>query len=350
MEEEKWKLIPGFTNYEASTCGRIRNNKTGRIRKLTLGLDGYLVVNIKKPGVKEKVEKVHRMVAMTLIPNPENKPTVNHKIHETTNNNISNLEWASYSEQASHSRKRKLTTEEKSPKYAWGKRKIWRCDPITGERLEMFKTVRDASCALKSTGNGSSQIHTVAENHEITTSIPSCRQSQLTALGFKWEFDELRTFEKEEWRDVDPIHSKGAEGYQISTVGRLRDRRGIVKSPHDRGYSGHALNGVGFTAHRLVALTFIPRVEGKEFVNHIDGNKNNPVVDNLEWVTLSENGKHAYNTGLNTPLTTQVLQYDLDGNFIQQFESMKEASMKFSMGTAISRAIKLDQLQVGTFG
>lgn len=333
MEEEVWKLIPGYTNYEASTRGRIRNNRNGYILNPSVNFSGYLEVNISKQKAKQKVELVHRMITQTFLPNPENKRTVNHKDHNRTNNNLSNLEWSTHSEQSNHSRKRKLTTEEHSSKYTWGKRRIWKCDVDTGERIEMFETVRDASCAVKSKGSGSSQIFNVAENHEISTSIPGCKQGRLTAVGFKWEFDELRTLISEEWRDIDPIDANGADGYQISTLGRLRDPKGIVRSPHGPGYSQHALNGKVLRAHRLVALTFLPRVEGREFVNHIDGNKNNPVIDNLEWVTRSENAKHAFETGLHAPPTTKhVLQYDLEGKLIREFESIKAAGENVGVG------------------
>lgn len=50
------------------------------------------------------------------------------------------------------------------------------------------------------------------------------------------------------------------------------------------------------SVHRLVAISFIPFSEGKEYVNHIDGNKSNNHVSNLEWCTLSENTKHSYET------------------------------------------------------
>jgi len=49
------------------------------------------------------------------------------------------------------------------------------------------------------------------------------------------------------------------------------------------------------SVHRLVANTFIPKIEGKDFVNHKDGNKANNCYSNLEWVTSSENTKHSFN-------------------------------------------------------
>lgn len=50
--------------------------------------------------------------------------------------------------------------------------------------------------------------------------------------------------------------------------------------------------------HRLVAKAFLSPVDGKNYVNHKDGNKGNNHADNLEWVSMSENAKHAWETGL----------------------------------------------------
>lgn len=49
------------------------------------------------------------------------------------------------------------------------------------------------------------------------------------------------------------------------------------------------------SVHRLVAISFIPSIKGKDYVNHIDGNRSNNHVSNLEWCSLSENAKHSYN-------------------------------------------------------
>lgn len=56
--------------------------------------------------------------------------------------------------------------------------------------------------------------------------------------------------------------------------------------------------GYKISLHRLLAITFLPNLENKRTVNHIDGNKLNNVLNNLEWATDAENTQHAYDTGL----------------------------------------------------
>ena len=96
-------------------------------------------------------------------------------------------------------------------------------------------------------------------------------------------------------------------GYQVSTYGRVKSfKRGGIKilkpDVNRKGYLFVALYKNGkrtfFKIHRLVALAFVPNPENKPQVNHIDGNKLNNFVGNLEWVTNSQNQQHAFDIGL----------------------------------------------------
>lgn len=85
----------------------------------------------------------------------------------------------------------------------------------------------------------------------------------------------------------------------------------ILKGTNQHGYLSLRL-GRGkdnfYYIHRLVAMTFLEKIEGKNFVNHIDGNKLNNHFTNLEWCTNEENNKHAWKLGIaKKPLTSDKI-------------------------------------------
>ena len=95
------------------------------------------------------------------------------------------------------------------------------------------------------------------------------------------------------------IHNK----YVVFKSGDVFNLHGVkMVGMIDRcGYRELILNGKNHRVHRLVAEAFIPNPNNLQCVNHIDGNKQNNSVKNLEWCTHSENMIHAYQTGLEQP-------------------------------------------------
>ena len=122
----------------------------------------------------------------------------------------------------------------------------------------------------------------------------------------------LQTTKKEIWKDI-----KGYEGiYQASNMGNIRSlyfynnryktkhyRKKLMKQSEDKqGYKIISLSKnkkqKTYKVHRLIAQTFIKNPDDKKEVNHIDGNKSNNEINNLEWCTRSENQIHAYKNKL----------------------------------------------------
>lgn len=89
--KEIYKPVKGY-HYEVSNTGQIRNIRTGRILKQEINRYGYCQVCLCKNGIPKKF-RVHRLVALAFIPNPNGLPEVNHKDECKTNNRIDNLEW-----------------------------------------------------------------------------------------------------------------------------------------------------------------------------------------------------------------------------------------------------------------
>ena len=144
----------------------------------------------------------------------------------------------------------------------------------------------------------------------------------------------------EEWRSLKGIVEFG-DNYAVSSYGSIMNtlRNRPLKPRNKRGYhqAVFCLNGNrrDYIVHRLVAIAFIPTNDISLQINHIDGNKGNNSAENLEWVTPSENTRHAYETGLRTPEkhaklmktvhSKPVIQYDLSGNILGEFGSAVEA-------------------------
>jgi hypothetical protein len=146
------------------------------------------------------------------------------------------------------------------------------------------------------------------------------------------------------WKDI-----KGYEGhYQVSNLGRVKSLKNnkeliMTNIKSNLGYLRVKLSKdgkiKGFPVHRLVGLNFLDLVNGKNEINHIDGDKKNNHLSNLEWCNRSENMRHADKTGLRVMLKgkrnpkakltdeqIRLIRYERKG--IQQKDIAKEFNMK----------------------
>lgn len=320
---EIWKPIfidNEETNYQVSNFGNVKNNK--KILKQIQRAYNYKYIQLTQIS-RTKQFSLHRLVAIAFIPNPENKETVNHKDHNPSNNVVDNLEWATQKEQIKHQRKPKNTELR-------GARSIWRCDKISGEKIQNYQSIQ---YAIKWIIENKTLLNTKSKS--ISPSVYSInlalREKGIngtpkTAFGFQWKYKENNNIQNEIWKKIPIEFSYGKEGYSISSFGRLQNSNGRITSgiSNKDGYLTGTINGRHPLLHRLVAQVFIPNPDNKPYVNHIDGNKSNPQIENLEWVTPKENSIHAYNNGLNKS-RKEIIQYDLQMNKINIFNSASQA-------------------------
>lgn len=89
---QEWKSITSYPNYEVGSGGFVRNKKTGRVLRPLVLTKGYIGVRLYHEG-NGKTFKVHRLVALAYLDNPERLPQVNHLDGNKSNNSVSNLAW-----------------------------------------------------------------------------------------------------------------------------------------------------------------------------------------------------------------------------------------------------------------
>lgn len=152
MIDNDWMPIYGFRDYVISSAGCILSYKRGAWRELHpyIGKNGYAYINLRKNGETVRYY-IHRLVAETFIPNPMNKPAVNHIDGDKLNNDVENLEWVTYSENSKHAIEHGLT-QLPNPELAVANHRtpIIAIDLHTGEEYS-FGSQREAAITLNIT-------------------------------------------------------------------------------------------------------------------------------------------------------------------------------------------------------
>lgn len=163
----EWKKVEGYENYFVSNTGLVKNTKTGRVLCLRRTHDGYYGVGLFKQCVG-KYFKVHRLVALAFIPNPDNLYAVDHINGNKFDNRVENLRWLSLADNNRVYRKEQLTEEEKERRNDINRKKI-----ICIETGEIYKSITEA-----------------AKKFNVTNqSISACAHGRVkTSCGLHFEF------------------------------------------------------------------------------------------------------------------------------------------------------------------
>nr|QBK86186.1 MAG: HNH endonuclease [Marseillevirus LCMAC101] len=299
MADEEWKNLPvirgrSFSKYEVSSMGQIRNKKSKYIFS-SKPFGGYIRNKfLDDEGISKNIY-VHIIVARAFIGEPKSSDlTVDHINRKPTDNRVVNLRWATKEQQAANS--------DKSNSGCKGQPVIQYTMDM--EEIKRWVNITTAANELKIDKGNISKV---------------CKGSYDHAGGFKWAY-ERQDLDGEIWKNYEPMD------IQVSNMGR-------IKSLHIT-YGSKTGNYLTYgepqkRVHVMVAEVFLPNPENKPEVNHKDKNGINNKLENLEWATRSEQMIHSHQSNSNPDRYSNaraVKQYDLEGNFICEYESIKEAS------------------------
>lgn len=143
-----WKKISRNDNYSINEKGEVRNDRSGKVKSPFINpKNGYLTVDLYRNNKSVKVP-IHRLVAEAFIPNPENKPCIDHKDGNRQNNSIENLRWATYSENNSRFNVRGVRSQkvrvtkygEKRHDSGWG-----HVEWLNSEEILEFESISDCA-------------------------------------------------------------------------------------------------------------------------------------------------------------------------------------------------------------
>jgi len=288
--------VLNLSKYEINNNGIIKNVNTKKTLKI---IDkGYLHYFLINDNNERKNYSMHRLVALIFIPNPKKYEEVNHIDKNIKNNNYLNLEWINRSDNLLH--------KEYNNDYSFREVIMKK-----GDIEILFKSYKEAYNYLK--------LKDTIYTSFVTSISECCNNKQKTAYSYQWSYkinidlNELKDINK--WKKVfDDIYIN-REGILFN----IKYKREYVGSYQE--YHRIQINKKSYFFHRLVAEAFIPNPNNYKIVNHINSNKLDNRVENLEWCSHSFNSLHSAKKrkGYN-----KIIKYDLNNNKIKEYDSVKD--------------------------
>ena len=271
---EEWKVIEKAKNYEISNYGQVRNKNTKRILTPTLNC-GYFAVSLRINN-KTTTAFAHRLVAKSFVLCADETYVVNHKDGIKTNNHVENLEWVSLSENGKHAYRLNLHKPNRIGVSQY---------TLSNVFIKEYDSILDA------------EFETGISNGHISNVCREVRGKK-TAGGYIWKYTNYLP-------TTQPVPDgkimTGYPNYIITKDGRVYNsqrNKYLIPAKHENGYMALGLsNGkkrTSYLIHGLVALLFLENPNNYTEVNHKDGDKSNNTIENLEWISRSDNMKHMF--------------------------------------------------------
>jgi hypothetical protein len=325
-ELELWKNIKDYEEYLISSFGRVKSmhKKPYKILTTTLRAE-YFGVSLYKNG-KSKTFSVHRLVATAFLKNDDNTKIVNHKDGKKLNNHILNLEWITHKENRKHASTNNLFIP-----------KCIRVSQYSKDKTTLIRNFKSVKEAMEVTGMSDAKICMV------------CKGKRNHTGGYFWKYTDFdyEKIDKPIGKEIvdypNYIITKDGEIYSIS-------HKKYISSRDNAGYQYVTLyNNTGiqkdFSIHYLVAKNFIENPDNCPMVNHKNHNRNDNRVENLEWVTYSENMIH-----FGKKNGKSVIKLDIDNNILKIYNTIKDASEENNISSSnISNTCKDRQKTAGGF-
>jgi len=292
MEEYKTLNKLNLSKYEINNRGEIRNINTKKILK-TQYLT-YPTIGLINDNKKLKMYSIHFLVASIFIDNPNNYNEINHIDRNRNNFIFSNLEWCTH----------KYNIQQKNNNNEHSFKKVIMTDKNNNNIN--FNSYKEAYEFLNLTKTNFKSFSACVSD--------CCNKKQKTAYGYKWNyysfFDEKQLENNDIWKEV-------LDNIFINKDGIIynKNTKNIIKGS-DLEYKNVMINKKNYRLHRLIASAFIPNPNNLKVVNHKNGNKFDNRLENLEWVTHSENSLHS---AKQRKKYTNILQYDLNNNIVNKY-------------------------------
>lgn len=276
--KEEWKDIKGYEGlYQVSNRGRVKSTRNNIILKPSINNNGYYWVDLLNHGDRVHAT-IHRLVAMTFIPNPHDYPQVNHKDENKANNCVSNLEWCTAQYNHDYG-----TRNERATKHL-------------ADFNSILVVQLDNNYKLINVWKSASSVNIQGIEHQH---IAECCSGKIrTYKGYHWLYKkdyDLWIKSKGNQEIWQPL--KGFDNYLISNFGNIETIDGNTISSYSQQNSYQLLVKLSRNGHEhsykideLVALTFIPNADTFKGIEHINGRYfDNRVINLKEDINVRNN-------------------------------------------------------------